>query len=97
METITLDVTEMAHGGSAIGRAKRGRTVFVPLTIPGEKVRAQIVSEKNKYAQAELIQVLQPSPERVTAALPAFWRVRRLPLPAHVLRGAAGGEGKRGA
>ncbi|MBK8905112.1 MAG: class I SAM-dependent RNA methyltransferase [Anaerolineaceae bacterium] len=65
MEMITLDVTEMAHGGSAIGRARRGRTVFVPLTIPGEKVRAQIVSEKNKYAQAELIQVLQPSPERV--------------------------------
>lgn len=66
METITLDVTEMAHGGSAIGRAKRGRTVFVSLTIPGEKVRARIVSEKNKYAQAELIEVLQPSPERVT-------------------------------
>lgn len=65
METITLDVTEMAHGGSAIGRANRGRTVFVPLTIPGEKVRAQIVSEKNKYAQAQLVQVLQPSPERV--------------------------------
>ena len=65
METITLDVTEMAHGGSAIGRANRGRTVFVPLTIPGEKVRVQIVSEKNKYAQAQLVQVLQPSPERV--------------------------------
>lgn len=56
----------MAHGGSGIGRANRSRTVFVPLTVPGEKVRAQIVSEKNKYAQAELVQVLQPSPERVT-------------------------------
>jgi 23S rRNA (uracil1939-C5)-methyltransferase len=65
MEIITLDLTEMAHGGSALGRASRGRTVFVPLTIPGEKVRAQIVTEKNKYAQAELVQVLQPSPERV--------------------------------
>ncbi|MAT96075.1 MAG: hypothetical protein CL608_02945 [Anaerolineaceae bacterium] len=66
MEKITLDITEMAHGGSAIGRASRGRTIFVPLTIPGEKVRAQIVSQKNKYAQAELVQVLQASPERVT-------------------------------
>ena len=66
METVTLDLTEMAHGGSAIGRANRGRTVFVPLTIPGEKVRAQIRSQKNKYAQAELVQVLKPSPERVT-------------------------------
>ena len=66
MEKITLDITEMAHGGSAIGRASRGRTIFIPLTIPGEKVRAQIVSQKNKYAQAELVQVLQASPERVT-------------------------------
>ncbi|MCB8938235.1 MAG: class I SAM-dependent RNA methyltransferase [Ardenticatenaceae bacterium] len=66
MEKVTLDITEMAHGGSGIGRANRSRTVFVPLTVPGEKVRAQIVSEKNKYAQAELVQVLQPSPERVT-------------------------------
>lgn len=65
MEKVTLDITEMAHGGSAIGRASRGRTVFVPLAIPGEKVRAQIVSQKNKYAQAELVQVLQASPERV--------------------------------
>lgn len=66
MEIITLDLVEMAHGGSAIGRASRGRTVFVPLAIPGEKVRAKIHSEKSKYAQAELIQVLQPVPERVT-------------------------------
>lgn len=66
METITLDLTKMAHGGSAMGRAKRGRTVFVPLTIPGEKVRAEIRSQKNKFARAELLQVLQPSPERVT-------------------------------
>ncbi|MBK7894628.1 MAG: TRAM domain-containing protein [Candidatus Promineifilaceae bacterium] len=65
MEKVTLDITEMAHGGSGIGRANRGRTVFVPLTLPGEKVRAQIVSEKNKYAQAVLVEVLHPSPERV--------------------------------
>jgi 23S rRNA (uracil1939-C5)-methyltransferase len=66
MEKVTLDITEMAHGGSGIGRASKGRTIFVPLTLPGEKVRAQIVSQKNKYGQAELVQVLQPSPERVT-------------------------------
>ncbi|MCP4418886.1 MAG: class I SAM-dependent RNA methyltransferase, partial [Chloroflexi bacterium] len=72
METITLDLTKMAHGGSAMGRAKRGRTVFVPLTIPGEKVRAQIRSQKNKFAQGELLLVLQPSPERVAARCQHF-------------------------
>jgi 23S rRNA (uracil1939-C5)-methyltransferase len=67
METITVDLKKMAHGGSAMGRAKRGRTVFVPLTIPGEKVRVQIRSEKKKFAQGELLKVLQASPERVTS------------------------------
>ena len=66
MEILTLDLTEMAHGGSALGRANRGRTIFVPLTIPGEKVRVQIRSQKNKYAQGEVVQVLKASPERVT-------------------------------
>ncbi|WP_420641751.1 class I SAM-dependent RNA methyltransferase [Candidatus Leptofilum sp.] len=64
MEKVTLDISDIAHGGSGIGRASRGRTIFVPLTIPGEKVRAQIVSQKNKYAQAALVQVLKASPER---------------------------------
>lgn len=65
METVTLDLTEMAHGGSAIGRAKRGRTVFVPFAIPGEKIRADIQSQKNNHAQAKLVKVLKPSPDRV--------------------------------
>ena len=65
MDKVTLDISDIAHGGAGIGRASRGRTIFVPLTMPGEKVRAQIMSQKNKYAQAALVQVLKPSPERV--------------------------------
>ena len=65
MERLTLDLTEFAHGGSAVGRAKRKRTVFVPGGIPGEKVRVEIHSEKNKYAYANLVSVLKASPERI--------------------------------
>ena len=65
MEKLTLDLTEFAHGGSAVGRAKRKRTVFVPGGIPGEKVRVEIHSEKNKYAYANLVSVLKASPERI--------------------------------
>ncbi|NKQ34345.1 MAG: TRAM domain-containing protein, partial [Chloroflexi bacterium] len=49
MEKLTLDVTEFANGGWAVGRASRKRTVFVPYAIPGEKVRVGIVAEKKKY------------------------------------------------
>lgn len=65
METVTLSLTHMAHGGSAIARKKPYSTIFVPLGIPGERVRAQIVSKKNKHAQAEIVELLDASPERV--------------------------------
>ncbi|GIK56217.1 MAG: class I SAM-dependent RNA methyltransferase [Chloroflexi bacterium] len=72
METITLDVTEFANGGYAVGRASRGRTVFVPYALPGEKVKAAIHTEKNKVAYAHLQQVLKASSERVEPRCPHF-------------------------
>ena len=55
----------MAHGGAALGKDKRGRTIFVPYGIPGEKVRVAITSDKKKYAHAEIVELLKPSPDRV--------------------------------
>lgn len=72
METITLDLTDFANGGFAVGRGGRGRTVFVPFAIPGEKVRVEIHAEKNKVAYARLVQVLQASPDRVEPRCPYF-------------------------
>jgi 23S rRNA (uracil1939-C5)-methyltransferase len=65
METITLDLTEFANGGYAVGRASRGRTIFVPYAMPGEKIKAAVHTEKNKVAYAYLQQLLKTSPERV--------------------------------
>lgn len=72
MELITLDLTEFANGGYAIGQASQRRTVFVPFAIPGEKVRAQIHTQKDKYAYAHLQQLLKPSPDRIDPACPHF-------------------------
>ena len=36
MAELTLTLTDMAHGGLALGRDKSGRAVFVPFAIPGE-------------------------------------------------------------
>lgn len=72
METLTLKLTSMAHGGSAVGRDKAGRPVFVPYAIPGEQVRVRIMTQKQNYAQAELLEVLEPSPERAEPRCPHF-------------------------
>ena len=40
-KTIDLEITEMAPGGQAVG-LYRGKPVFVPYTLPGESISAEI-------------------------------------------------------
>lgn len=54
-----------AYGGEVMGRLADGRAVFIPLAIPGELVRIRLVEEKTNYARAELLEVLEASPERI--------------------------------
>jgi len=61
----------MAHGGSALGRHD-GRTVFVPYTIPGERIRARITAEKGRVAFAEGVTLLDASADRVFPRCPHF-------------------------
>jgi 23S rRNA (uracil1939-C5)-methyltransferase len=72
METLTLKLTTMAHGGMAMGRDKNGRPIFVPYTIPGETVRVKLIEDKGKYGRAELLEVLDPSPDRVAPCCAHF-------------------------
>ena len=71
--TVELQIEDVAFGGKGVGRAA-GKAVFVPFTIDGERVSAQVVREKKQFAEAELCDVLEASPERVTAPCPYFGR-----------------------
>lgn len=66
---IELDLVDMANGGDAVGRLD-GRAVFVKGGIAGEQVRAWIIEERRDYLRAALIEILQPSPERVAVEYP---------------------------
>ncbi len=61
---IEIDLTGMAYGGAAVGRHE-GRAVFVTGGISGERVRARIRQDKGRFALAEVVEVLTPSPARV--------------------------------
>jgi 23S rRNA (uracil1939-C5)-methyltransferase len=74
MNELTLTMTIMAHGGAAMGRDGNGRPIFVPYTIPGETVRARLTTEKRHFARADLLEVLEPSPDRVEPKCPYFGR-----------------------
>jgi 23S rRNA (uracil1939-C5)-methyltransferase len=62
---IELELTGMAYGGAAIGRHE-GRAIFVTGGISRERVRARIRQDKGRFALADLVEVLEPSPARVT-------------------------------
>ncbi len=70
-DTIELQLDAMAHGGSALGRHDK-RTIFVPYTIPGERVQARITRDKGRVAFAEGVTLLEESGDRVYPRCPHF-------------------------
>lgn len=67
-------IRDLSRAGTGVGLMPDGRTVFIPLTAPGDRVRARVKSEEKNYALADLIEVLTPSPERETPRCPVFGR-----------------------
>ncbi len=63
-QPVELEITDIAFGGDGIGRVD-GFVVFVPFVALGERVQAEIVEVKKRFATARLIKVLTPSPQRV--------------------------------
>jgi 23S rRNA (uracil1939-C5)-methyltransferase len=71
MTEVALDLEDMAHGGDAVGRHE-GKVVFVPFGISGESVRVAITRDRKHFAHARMLEVLSPSPQRVTPPCPYF-------------------------
>ena len=72
-----LTLEKPVYGGDCLARAsssegKSGKTIFVPLTLPGETVSARIIEEKRGYAKAEAEEILIASPHRVEPRCPYF-------------------------
>ena len=48
-----LSIEKAVYGGLGLARVE-GKTVFVPLALPGEEVEAHIIEDKRSFANAEL-------------------------------------------
>jgi 23S rRNA (uracil1939-C5)-methyltransferase len=95
-EILTLKLTSMTQGGDALGRDEGGRVVFVPYGIAGEEVRVEVVEAKKEFARARLVEIITPSPARVTPLCPHFGprpSPRPSPYKRQSLNGVKGGEG----
>lgn len=74
-----LKIEKLVYGGDGLARLPAderglGKTVFVPFTIDGEEVEAEILEQKPGFARARLARVLQASPDRVEPGCPYFSR-----------------------
>ncbi|MEZ5405560.1 MAG: TRAM domain-containing protein [Verrucomicrobiia bacterium] len=68
-----LIITDIAFGGEGVARHE-GIVVFVPFVMRGEKVRVTIEKKMRHFWRAKLIEVLEPSPHRITPPCPYFSR-----------------------
>jgi tRNA/tmRNA/rRNA uracil-C5-methylase (TrmA/RlmC/RlmD family) len=64
-----VTVDGFTHGGEGVARLE-GKAVFVPGTLPGEVVLVRVVDDRARWARARLLEVVEPSPDRVTPPCP---------------------------
>lgn len=69
---IILEITGLSRSGAGVGRDASGRVIFVPFTAAGDEVKVAIGAEEKNYAEAQLLEVLRPSPNRAIPPCPVF-------------------------
>lgn len=69
----TLTIEKLVYGGEGLARLD-GKVVFVPFVLPGEVLRAEIDRAKKDLWRGHVIEVLEPSPARISPVCPYFGR-----------------------
>ena len=63
-ELIEIEIADLSDTGDGVGRWQE-RVVFVPDTVPGDRIIVRLVHIKRQYAFGKLEQLLQSSPQRI--------------------------------
>lgn len=66
-----LEIQSAGAEGKAVAKMD-GLTIFIPYAVPGDIVDVEIYKRKHGYAEANLLAIKQPSPNRVEAPCPHF-------------------------
>lgn len=66
-----LEIQSAGAEGKAVAKLD-GLTIFIPYAVPGDIVDVEIYKRKHGYAEANLLAIKQPSPNRVEAPCPHF-------------------------
>jgi 23S rRNA (uracil1939-C5)-methyltransferase len=65
-DELELTIESLAFGGAGVARLG-GYVIFVAGAMPGDRVRAVVGKRKRAYAEARVLDVLSPGPDRIPA------------------------------
>ncbi len=68
---VELKIEKLNLGAQGIGYVD-GKVCFVDFVIPGEEIKAEIITEKKDYNIAKCITIKEPSPYRIEPRCPVF-------------------------
>jgi 23S rRNA (uracil1939-C5)-methyltransferase len=74
---LELTIEKLVYGGEGLARLPadehgRGKTVFLPFVLPGERVDAALLENRSGFARAKVNKLVVPSPDRVVPECPYF-------------------------
>ncbi len=74
-----LTIEKLIYGGDGLSRLPaddrgRGKAVFVPFVLAGEKIEASLTEQKSGFARARVDAVIEPSPQRIPPGCQYFAR-----------------------
>jgi 23S rRNA (uracil1939-C5)-methyltransferase len=64
-EILDIDIVSLNSEGKGIAKTDEGFVIFIPKTLPGDKAKIKITKKKSNYADAELIELIEKSKDRV--------------------------------
>lgn len=62
---VEVSLDTIVGGGQSLGTLDDGRKLFVWGGLPGERVRVQLTKKKSNYAEGIVVEVLEPSDQRI--------------------------------
>lgn len=68
-QEFVIKIEDMTHEGEGVGKVD-GYALFVKDTVIGDLARVKVIKNKKTYGYGKLIEIVEPSPDRVTARCP---------------------------
>jgi len=72
-ESFPITIEKLVYGGAGLGRYQ-GKVVFVPFSVPGDRLLVSLVASKKTFIRAEIIDIIESGSGRIPPICPHFMK-----------------------